>query len=325
MDCFQYVSMWEAFWHQMDRLSATLWEEVPDIWDSVLFKIDKNPITLGQLIIGIGLLVLGYFVLRKLFHHLEKLMVQRMEMQESVGHAISTFLLYFAMAMLCLFTMRLLNIPITLFTVIGGALAVGIGLGSQNIVNNFISGLIVIVEQPIRLGDIIDVDNITGEVERIGARATTIKSIDNTNIVVPNSSFLEKNILNWTLSDQVVRRTVDVGVIYGSPPRVVEKLLLQAVSEHKMVLSKPKSLVFFKEFGNHSLNFSISFWIQVNHIIDLKRIPSDIRYRINDLFKQNDIIIAFPQQDLHFRTPLQVEMKNPPSVGSGSSVSDKQI
>ncbi len=317
--------MWEAFWYQMDRLSATLWEKVPDFWNSLLFKIDKNPITVGQLIIGIGLLIVGYFVLRKLLIHLEKLMVQRMEVRESVGHAVSTFLLYFAMVILCLFTMRLLNIPITIFAVIGGAVAVGVGFGSQNIVNNFISGLIVILEQPIRLGDIVDVGNITGEVERIGARATTIRSIDNTNVVVPNSSFLEKNVLNWTLSDKVVRRTVDVGVVYGSLPRKVEKLLLQAVSEHKMVLGNPKPLVFFKEFGNHSLNFSISFWIQVSHIIDLKRIPSDIRYRINDLFQKNSIVIAFPQQDLHFRTPIQVEMKNSfPSAG-GTSVSEKQI
>ena len=316
--------MWEAIWHQMDRLSATLWEKVPDFWNSILFKIDKNPITVGQLIIGIGLLIVGYFVLRKLLAHLERLMVRRMEVRESVGHAVSTFLLYFAMVILCLFTMRLLNIPITIFAVIGGAVAVGVGFGSQNIVNNFISGLIVILEQPIRLGDIVDVGNITGEVEKIGARATTIRSIDNTNVVVPNSSFLEKNVLNWTLSDKVVRRTVDVGVVYGSPPRIVEKLLLRAVSEHKMVLNQPKPLVFFKEFGNHSLNFSISFWIQVSHVIDLKRIPSDIRYRINDLFQKNSIVIAFPQQDLHFRTPIQVEMKGSSPMGS-TSVSEKQM
>ena len=303
--------MWKAFWHQMDRLSVQLWEKVPDIWNTNLFKIDKNPITLGQVIIGLVLLVLGYFVLRKALNHLEKLMVKKMEIQESLGHAITTFILYFSMVILCLFTMRLLNIPITIFAVIGGALAVGIGLGSQNIVNNFISGLIVIVEQPIRLGDIIDVGSITGEVERIGARATKIKSIDNTSIVVPNSSFLEKNVLNWTLSDSVVRRTVNVGVIYGSPARTVEKLLLQAVSQHKMVLKKPTPLVFFEEFGNHSLNFSISFWIQVSHVIDLRRIPSDIRYQIDELFRQNKIVIAFPQQDLHFRTPLKVEMSKP--------------
>ena len=318
--------MWKAIWYQMDRLSATLWEKVPDFWNSLLFKIDKNPITVGQLIIGIGLLIVGYFVLRKLLAQLERLMVRRMEVQESVGHAVSTFLLYFAMVILCLFTMRLLNIPITIFAVIGGAVAVGVGFGSQNIVNNFISGLIVILEQPIRLGDIVDVGNITGEVERIGARATTIRSIDNTNVVVPNSSFLEKNVLNWTLSDKVVRRTVDVGVVYGSPPRTVEKLLLQAVSEHKMVLGNPKPLVFFKDFGNHSLNFSISFWIQVSHVIDLKRIPSDIRYRINDLFQKNSIVIAFPQQDLHFRTPIQVEMKASSSpVSGGTFVPEKQI
>ncbi len=279
-----------------------------------MFRIDKNAITLGQLIIGLTLLVVGYFVLRQFTRQLEKWILKRLDVQESIGHAISTFLLYFSMIVLCLFILRLLNIPITIFTVIGGALAVGIGFGSQNIMNNFISGLIVILEQPIRAGDIVEVEGLTGEVERIGARATRIKSIDNTQIVVPNSSFLEKNILNWTLSDSVVRRRVNVGVIYGSPTRQVEKLLLQAVKEHKMVLKSPQPIVFFKEFGDNSLNFSVSFWVRVTHIIELKQIPSDIRFRIDELFREHNIIIAFPQQDLHFRTPLQVEMTSSSST-----------
>lgn len=299
--------MWKALWYQIDLIITDLWSKIPGLWNWVLFKIDKNTITLGQLIIGITLLIAGYFILRQLTRHLEKLILKRLDVQESVGHAISTFILYFSMVILCLFTLRLLNIPITIFTVIGGALAVGIGFGSQNIMNNFISGLILILEQPIRAGDILEIEGLTGEVERIGARATTIKSIDNTQIVVPNSSFLEKNILNWTLSDDVVRRRVNVGVIYGSPTRKVEELLLKAVKEHKMVLKSPHPIVFFKEFGDHSLNFSVSFWVKVQHIMELKRIPSDIRFRVDELFRENNIVIAFPQQDMHFRTPLQVE------------------
>ena len=304
--------MWKALWYQIDLIITEIWSSIPGIWNLVLFKVDKNAITLGQIIIGFTLLIMGYFVTRRLTRHLEKLILQKLDVQESVGHAISTFLLYFCMLILCLFTLRLLNIPITIFTVIGGALAVGIGFGSQNIMNNFISGLIVILEQPIRAGDILEIEGITGEVERIGARATRIKSIDNTQIVVPNSSFLEKNILNWTLSDSVVRRRVNVGVIYGSPTRKVESLLIQAVREHKMVLKSPKPIVFFKEFGNNSLEFSVSFWVRVKDIMELKKIPSDIRFRVDELFRENKIVIAFPQQDMHFRTPLKVEVKKNP-------------
>ena len=309
--------MWKAIWYQIDLIITDVWAKVPGIWNWQIFKIGKNYITLGQLIIGITLIIVGYFVLRRFTRQLEKVILKKLDVQESVGHAISTFILYFSMIILFLFTMRLLNIPITIFTVIGGALAVGIGLGSQNIVNNFISGLIVILEQPIRAGDIVEVEGLTGEVERIGARATRIKSIDNTQIVVPNSSFLEKNILNWTLSDSVVRRRVNVGVIYGSPTRQVEKLLLQAVTEHKMVLKSPNPLVFFKEFGNNSLEFSVSFWVRVKHIMELKQIPSDIRFRIDELFREQGIVIAFPQKDLHFRTPLQVEVKKDSSSSGG--------
>ncbi len=305
--------MWKAFWYQIDLLMTNLWTSIPAIWDWRIFSIDKNPITLGQIIIGLTLVFVGWFILRKLTYHLEKYILRQLDVQESIGHAISTVILYVSMIILCLFTMRLLNIPIAIFAVIGGALAVGIGLGSQNILNNFISGLIIILEQPIRAGDIVEVAGLTGKVERIGGRATRVKSIDNTHIVVPNSSFLEKNILNWTLSDSIVRRIVNVGVIYGSPTDRVKELLLQAATEHKKTLKSPSPIVLFDEFGNHSLNFSISFWIRVHTVIELRKIPSDIRYRIDQLFRQNKIVIAFPQQDTHFRTPLQVKLSGPPT------------
>ena len=305
-------SMWKALWYQLDLILTDLWARIPGIWNWGLFKVDKNAVTLGQILVGLLLLVLGYYMIRKLTRHLETYIFKRMEVQESISHAVSTFVLYLSMVILILFTLRLLNIPITVFTVIGGAIAVGVGLGSQNILNNFISGLVVILEQPIRPGDIVEMDGLTGEVERIGARATRIRSIDNTHIVVPNSSFLEKNILNWTLSDSVVRRRVDVGVIYGSPTRKVKDLLQQAVKTHPMVLSKPVPVVFFTNFGNNSLEFSVSFWIRVKNILDLRTVPSDIRFLIDDLFRKNRIVIAFPQKDLHFRTPLEVRLKDRP-------------
>jgi len=301
--------MWQALWYQIDRFITNLWERIPSLWDLTLFTIDTNPITLGQIIASVFLLFVGYYAVRKLTRHLELHILKRMEVQASVSHAISTFLLYFAMVVLILFTLRLLNIPIAIFTVIGGAIAVGVGLGSQNIVNNFISGLIVILEQPVRPGDIVKVEGVTGEVERIGARATRIRSVDNTHIVVPNSSFLEKNVLNWTLHDSIIRREVDVGVIYGSPTRKVEEMLKTAVYGHKMVLKKPEPIVFFKAFGNNALEFSISFWIRVKSILDLRAVPSDICFRVDELFRENNIAVAFPQKDLHFRTPLQVEWK----------------
>ncbi len=302
--------MWKAIWYQIDLFLTDLWAKIPSIWSWSIFTIDKNPVTLGQIITACTLLILGYYAFRKLTYHLEKYILKQMDVQESVGHAISTFILYFSMVILILFILRLLNIPIAIFAVIGGALAVGIGFGSQNILNNFISGLIIILEQPIRAGDIIEVEGLTGKVERIGSRATKVKSIDNTHIVVPNSSFLEKNILNWTLSDAVVRRIVNVGVTYGSPTQKVKKLLLQAATEHKQTLKSPHPLVFFDEFGKHSLNFSVSFWIRAHTIIEIKQIPSDIRYRIDELFRQNNIVIAFPQQDTHFRTPLHVKLSS---------------
>ncbi len=311
--------MWKALWYQIKSTThSLLGDKIPAILGWHIFTIDKNPITLGQLIAGCILIILGYFSLRKLTYHLEKYILKQLDVQESIGHAISTLVFYVLLIILLLFTLRLLNIPITIFTLILGAFAVGIGLGSQNIVNNFISGLIILLEQPIRPGDIVEIEGLTGKVERVRARATRVKSIDNTQIVVPNSSFLEKNIINWTLSDSIVRRIVNVGVIYGSPTLTVKKLLLQAAEEHKKTLKSPKPLVLFDEFGNHSLNFSLSFWFKANTVIELRQIPSDIRYRIDELFRQNKIVIAFPQQDTHFRTPLYVKLSQSSSQESST-------
>ena len=197
-------------------------------------------------------------------------------------------------------TLSLLNIPISVFAWIGGAFALGIGLGSQNIVNNFISGLIMMAERPVKVGDIIDLEGVTGVVEHIGARSTHVKSFDNTHIVVPNSSFLEKNILNWTLSDDIVRTTIKIGVAYGSPTDKVENLLKESVYEENLALRKPPPQVLFADFGNSSLDFELLFWTHVPDMLELKRLKSRVRHRINKKFIENELSIPFPQLDVHF-------------------------
>jgi small-conductance mechanosensitive channel len=138
---------------------------------------------------------------------------------------------------------------LTAFTVLGGALAIGIGFGSQNVMNNFISGLILMLERPVRARDVIEVDGNHGTIENIGARSTQIRSTDGRHIIVPNSFFLESNVVNWTLSDDLMRAKVSVGVVYGSPTRQVERLIRRAVDEER-VLKTPEPIIIFEEFGH---------------------------------------------------------------------------
>lgn len=298
----------------MEHISAGIdflsW--LPDFWNIQLLTVDHRTITLGKVITGVLLFVMGYFICRTISREIEKRVLSHMDIDASLRHTLRTIIFYFLLVILTLFVLRLLNVPITIFTVLGGALAIGVGFGSQNIVNNFISGLILMIERPVRVGDIVEVaeDNLKGTVEHIGARSTIIKSMDNTHFVVPNSSFLEKNILNWTLSDDVVRTKVIVGVAYGSDTKLVEKLLRESVQVHERVLKYPEPMVIFNNFGDNSLEFEIYFWTRVINVMQLKQLQSIVRYSIDEVFKNHNVVIAFPQRDVHFdsSSPIKVQV-----------------
>ena len=205
-------------------------------------------------------------------------------------------------------TLGLLHIPVTALAFISGAIAIGVGFGAQNIINNLISGWILMSERPVRIGDFVEIDENRGTVESIGNRSTRIKRVDGIHLLVPNSQMLERIVVNWTLVDRKFRAVVRVGVVYGSPVRLVEELLYQAVREHAEVLAEPKPLVVFEDFGDNALVFDVYFWCEAAAERDLRMIRSDIRFRIDELCNENDIVIAFPQRDVHLyaRTPIEI-------------------
>lgn len=298
----------------MDKLELLVMEFLeifPDFWDYAIFNVDRNPITLGKLITGFVFIIFGYICIRLVVSSFENRILTRFDVDLPKRYTIKIFLFYFLFALLILFTLYLVQVPLTVFTFIGGALALGIGFGSRNIMNNFISGLVIAIEHPIRSGDLVEVEDIIGVVEEIGFRATTIRSINNTHIIVPNSVFLETNVLNWTLSDKVVRCEVKVGVAYGSPCRKVQDILLKVADDNEFVLSYNKSqkpIVLFSDFGASSLEFTLSFWLAVRAPMDINKISSDIRFSVDEAFKENGIVIAFPQRDIHVKSPIAVQV-----------------
>ena len=200
--------------------------------------------------------------------------------------------------------------PLTVFTFLGGALAIAVGFGSQNILNNFISGLILLVERPIRMGDMIEIEGTYGTVEEVGFRSTRVRSFENIYIIVPNSTFLEKNVVNWTLSDDLVRIHITLGVVYGSPTREVARLIRQVMDEHAKVLKTPEPVILFSDFGDNALQFEVHFWIRMKRLMDRRITESDVRYRVDELFRAAGIVIAFPQRDVHLDAvkPLTVRV-----------------
>ncbi len=189
-------------------------------------------------------------------------------------------------------------------TILGGALGVGIGFGVQNIANNFISGIIIIIERPIQIGDFVKVGDLTGIVKRIGSRSTEIFTLDQISIIIPNSRFLESEVINWSHGSPTSRLRIPIGVAYGSDVELVKRALLEAAKGHPEVLLRPKPQVWFQEFGDNSLNFELLVW--TGEPKKQPRIKSDLNYRIDASFRRYNIEIPFPQRDLHVRSP-QIE------------------
>jgi small-conductance mechanosensitive channel len=179
-----------------------------------------------------------------------------------------------------------------------GALGVGIGFGLQNVVNNFVSGLILLFERPIRVGDKIEVNDLFGTVKSIGMRASVVGTIEGAEVIVPNANLISTEVINWTLSDNWRRAKVPVGVAYGTDPRVVIEILNRVAGDHPEVLADPEPEALFLGFGDSALDFELRAWTRENFVA----VSSDLRVSIDDAFREAGIEIPFPQRDIHLRS-----------------------
>ena len=268
------------------------------ILDDVIFTISGQEFTLGQLLIIPTVLIVGYLVISWLARVITGRLVAR-NMQPDIVHLIRRIFYIVALVVLAITTLDLLNVPLTAFAFVSGAIAIGVGFGAQNIINNFISGWILMWERPIRIGDYLEVGGTNGTVEAINTRSTRIRRTDGVHMLIPNSALLENTVVNWTLIDNLTRTTVRVGVAYGSPVKRVAELIMQATTEHVATLPEPPPIVVFEDFGDSALIFDVYFWINATAERNLRVVRSDIRFRIVELFENDDIVIAFPQRDVH--------------------------
>ena len=278
-------------------------------FDQVIFTLYDETFTLGQLIVIPVVLILGYLSIS----WLARLITNRLtahDLQPDVVHLIRRVFYIIALAILFITTLDLLNVPLTAFAFVSGAVAIGVGFGAQNIINNFISGWILMWERPIRIGDFLEVTEFTGTVEAINTRSTRIRRTDGVHMLIPNSALLENTVINWTLIDRLTRTKVRVGVAYGSPVKLVAELILQATQEQEATLKTPAPSVIFEDFGDSALIFEVYFWINATVERDLRVVRSCIRFRIVELFEEHKIVIAFPQQDVHLNGAITLLNRN---------------
>lgn len=285
-------------------------DDAKEFWNFVLATAPGGQaISVGQIISVLALLVGGYFGSKFVGYILGR-RLSNTKLRPDVIHIFKRIVFFSILLLVIVTALSLLGIPLTAFAFATGAIAIGVGFGAQNIINNFISGWILMAERPIRIGDFIEIDAWQGTVESVGNRSTRIRRSDGVHLLVPNSQLLERTVVNWTLVDREIRTTVRVGVEYGSPVRQVSELILQAVTEQDPVKNDPAPGIVFEDFGDNSLVFDAYFWCDVTGEKLLREIRSDIRYRICDLFDQNGIVVAFPQRDVHLdaKEPLEIRI-----------------
>ncbi len=222
----------------------------------------------------------------------------RTKLPKGVPAAISVTVRYFIIVLGLSMALGAAGIDLGKFGLIAGALGVGIGFGLQNIVSNFISGLILVYERPINVGDTIEVENLMGIVNKVGVRASNVRTFDGAEVVVPNGNLISNQLINWTLSDNQRRVEVKVGTAYGSDPNVVLELMKKVAIDHEDVLKDPEPRALFEGFGDSSLDFRLLFWVHFEKGIGTK---SDIAIGVYNTFAENDIQIPFPQIDLHVK------------------------
>jgi small-conductance mechanosensitive channel len=282
---------------------VTLYDSVVEAASKVLqyaIGFEKIHFTLGDAL-GVPLILLGgYFAAKAFTFLLKKVVLPKLPLQRGLPYAISTITYYVLLLLVALAALSRSGIELNKFSVLTGAIGVGLGFGLQNIVNNFVSGLILLFERPIHVGDTVDVGGLVGIVRRIGARSSTVVTLQGAEVIVPNSNLLSNQVINWTLSSQWRRVDVPVRVAYGTDPERVIKLLVAVAESHPGVLLERPPMAFFMGFGESSLNFELRFWSAWQDT--WFQLQSDVTVAVAKALREAGIEIPFPQRDLHVRS-----------------------
>ncbi len=286
---------------------------------SEIFPLGNKGLSIIDVVLLTGLTIgmwkgVGYFI-----HIFRTKIISLTGAERSVQDTIIFLTRYGLIFLGILIILQLWDVDISSLAIIASVLGVGIGFGLQNIANNFMSGIILIFERPVQVGDFIQVGNLVGIVDKIGLRSTHITTLDKVSLIVPNSRFLENEVLNWSHGNPISRIKIPIGVAYGSKIKLVRKAILEVAKSHPEVLLRPSPQLWFQEFGDSSLNFDLLVWTREPR--KQYQLKSELNYRIEASLRKNKIQIPFPQRDLHLKSPEieqmienWMEKNSPPQV-----------
>ena len=280
------------------------------VWDIVnqpLFFINKTPLSIFKLLIALFIFVIGFFIAKFYKHYIHNLASRSRSVTESTQTLLSNLGHYFIFLITLFVVLNVLGIDLTSIALVAGALSVGIGFGLQNIISNFVSGIILMLERSVKIGDYIELDNQTrGRVTDIKMRSITVNTNSNIDITIPNQSLIENQVINWSMNDRIKRFEIPFGVAYGTSPQKVINVVLNAVEEadcKNIFKTKDRyTRVVMTGMGDSSVNFELFVWIAGKEIFYPKRTTSKFLIIIYDALYANGIEIPFPQQDIHIRS-----------------------
>jgi small-conductance mechanosensitive channel len=277
-------------------------EWLRSVWEKQLFSLGESTLTVQTLIILLFSLFLLFYLSSKLKKLLVNKIFPRYGLAHGISQAIAAIIRYIILILGLIVIIQASGIDLSALGILMGALGVGIGFGLQNITNNFISGVVILFERPIKVGDRVEVvGDISGDIVKISARATTIITNDNIAVVVPNSDFINSTVINWSLNDRNVRFNFPVGVAYKEDPARIRQLLIEVAKANPGIHDNPAPDVLFDEFGDSSLNFILRVWTS-EYSNKPKVLKSQLYYAIFEKFREHGVEIPFPQRDVYLKS-----------------------
>ncbi len=285
------------------------WGKLNELLNVVIFDIKGSDFTLLTLLFIIVASFLLVFLSRRLSNLLVKRVLHRYIKDTGVTDSIGTIFRYSVILIGFITIFQSAGFDLSTLGLLAGALGVGIGFGLQNVTNNFISGIIILFERPIKVGDRIEVGDINGDVFSISMRSTTVITIDNISVIVPNSEFINSAVINWSHNDRRVRFKFPLGVSYNEDPARVRKLVIEVLKEHKGVLEEPAPDLWFEGYGDSSLDFNLAVWTS-DYIQRPGVFKSELYYAIFKKFREHNVEIPFPQRDLHLKSGWKEKLES---------------
>ncbi|SMD43236.1 Small-conductance mechanosensitive channel [Aquiflexum balticum DSM 16537] len=273
-------------------------ELLNDIFNYRLFAVGESNLTIGLILTLIFSIVVLLIIAEWIKKFIVVKVLKKYNIEQGTRQSVGTIVKYVLIIAGMFSILQTNGIDLSAFGILAGALGVGIGFGLQNITNNFISGLIILFEQPIKVGDRIEVGDTSGDVIKISARSTTVVTNDNISVIIPNSKFIDDQVINWSHNDRMVRFNFAVGVSYKEDPQKVKRVLMEVAMDNPNILNSPESDVLFEKFDDSSLNFNLRVWTS-DYINKPGVLKSQLYYEIFRRFSEEGIEIPYPQRDIH--------------------------